>query len=124
MADPQPDNSEGRLYFSGSVRLSPTQALRSWTALACPTQRTARTSAVVIDAVGRCGDVRYEVCVIAWATPHEPIIVRPARVGQMDHLLSPSDSDVVLGAVADRLSEAKSFSSFSSLMPRNWVRRS
>src|SRR4051794_40379730 len=102
---PHPQNSGARLYFS---RFRPPFTHAGFEVVDCPRLSQTKNGAdirLVIDAVEALrADVRYEEFVIASGdSDMTPLIVRLRASDRRVTLLSPSDSAVVLGAVADRL---------------------
>lgn len=101
---PHPE-SGARLYFS---RFRPTFTDAGFEVVDCPRLSHTKNGAdirLVIDAVEALqADVRYEEFVIASSdSDMTPLIVRLRASDRRTTLLSPSDSAVVLGAVADQL---------------------
>ena len=99
-----PDN-DGRLYFS---RFRPSFTDAGFEVVDCPRLSHTKNGAdirLVIDAVEALrADVRYEEFVIASGdSDMTPLIVRLRASDRRVTVVSPSDSAVVLGAVADRL---------------------
>lgn len=102
---PHPENDGARLYFS---RFRPSFTDAGFEVVDCPRLSHTKNGAdirLVIDAVEALrADVRYEEFVIASGdSDMTPLIVRLRASDRRITLLSPSDSAVVLGAVADRL---------------------
>ncbi|HEX6874194.1 MAG TPA: NYN domain-containing protein [Nocardioidaceae bacterium] len=102
---PHPENSGARLYFS---KFRPPFTDAGFEVVDCPRLSHTKNGAdirLVIDAVEALrADVRYEEFVIASGdSDMTPLIVRLRASDRRTTLLSPSDSAVVLGAVADRL---------------------
>ena len=102
---PHPENEGARLYFS---KFRPYFTDAGFEVVDCPRLSHTKNGAdirLVIDAVEALrADVRYEEFVIASGdSDMTPLIVRLRASDRRITLLSPSDSAVVLGAVADRL---------------------
>jgi uncharacterized LabA/DUF88 family protein len=102
---PHPDNEGGRLYFS---RFRPYFTDAGFEVVDCPRLSHTKNGAdirLVIDAVeALSADVRYDEFVIASGdSDMTPLLVRLRASDRRTTILSPSDSAVVLGAVADRL---------------------
>ncbi|MBO1765931.1 NYN domain-containing protein [Allobranchiibius sp. GilTou38] len=102
---PNPENDGARLYFS---RFRPSFTDAGFEVVDCPRLSHTKNGAdirLVIDAIDALrADVQYEEFVIASGdSDMTPLIVRLRASDRRITLLSPSDSAVVLGAVADRL---------------------
>ncbi len=102
---PHPNNDGTRLYFS---KFRPPFTDAGFEVVDCPRLSHTKNGAdirMVIDAVEALrADVRYDEFVIASGdSDMTPLIVRLRASDRRITLLSPSDSAVVLGAVADRL---------------------
>jgi len=102
---PHPENDGARLYFS---KFRPYFTDAGFEVIDCPRLSHTKNGAdirLVIDAVEALrADVRYEEFVIASGdSDMTPLIVRLRASDRRVTLLSPSDSAVVLGAVADRM---------------------
>ncbi len=102
---PHPENDGTRLYFS---KFRPYFTDAGFEVVDCPRLSHTKNGAdirMVIDAVEALrADVHYEEFVIASGdSDMTPLIVRLRASDRRITLLSPSDSAVVLGAVADRL---------------------
>jgi uncharacterized LabA/DUF88 family protein len=102
---PHPNNEGARLYFS---KFRPYFTDAGFEVVDCPRLSHTKNGAdirLVIDAVEALrADVRYDEFVIASGdSDMTPMIVRLRASDRRVTLLSPSDSAVVLGAVADRL---------------------
>lgn len=102
---PHPQNDSTRLYFS---KFRPYFTDAGFEVVDCPRLSHTKNGAdirLVIDAVEALrADVRYEEFVVASGdSDMTPLIVRLRASDRRTTVLSPSDSAVVLGAVADRL---------------------